>query len=58
MVQEGTFLIEVSPWYEFRTNNEEFTDSKTIIQGERITQPKTKTGMWSPKNETIEVKQK
>ena len=43
MVLEGTFLIELPPGCEFKTNNEAFINSKTTIKEEPLTLPKIRT---------------
>lgn len=40
MVLERTFLIELPPGYEFKTNDETFINSGTIIEEEPLTFPK------------------
>lgn len=54
MALEGTFLLEVPPGCEFRTNNEAFSNCKRIIQSKPPTLLKIIRA--GEKNQTIHVK--
>lgn len=56
MILERKFRVEVPPRWEFKTNDEIFINSKTVIEKEPFTLPKIKVKFETRKKEIKSLK--